>query len=323
MQILLLGGAGYIGRVVANRLKDEMHSLKIIDLFNFSNPADVAVNASIKIADTRFLDVGDFENIDVVLDLAAISNDPSAEVNRLLTRQINAGARIRAAGLAKTAGVKRYVLFSSCSVYGANDDVVDEQSRLNPLTEYAAANVEAERGVLELGEAAFTVTVFRLATVFGLSPSMRFDLVVNTMVANAFAKGRLVVTGSGRQYRPLVHVGDVAKAAVQLLGAPAAAVHGEIFNIAHANFQMTEVASHVLKGINCPAELVVDDSSIDHRNYRVTNHKAEHHFGYRAPTTISEGAKTIFEALEHGVVMRSPSTTRLNGYRTMVASIAM
>jgi nucleoside-diphosphate-sugar epimerase len=323
MQVLLLGGAGYIGRVVANRLKDEMHGIKIIDLFNFANPADVALIASIKIADTRSLKERDFENIDVVLDLAALSNDPAGELNPLVTRENNASARIRAAALAKAAGVQRYVLFSSCSVYGASEDLVDERSRLNPLTEYAAANVEAEGGVLGVGDAAFTVTVFRLATVFGLSPSMRFDLVVNTMVASAFENGRIVVSGDGRQYRPLVHVGDVAKAVAQLLGTPAAAVHGEIFNISLANFPITDVAKHVLKGIDRPVELVVDDSAIDHRNYRVTNDKAERQFGYRASTTITEGAKTIFEALKNGVVVRSPSSIRLDGYRTMVASIAM
>jgi len=323
MKVLVLGGGGYIGRVICDRLRYEDYELDVVDLFTFSSPAEVATIAKVRIADTRNLTAGDFAGVDVVLDLAAISNDPSGELNPALTREVNAEARIRAAGLAKAMGVERYVLFSSCSVYGANDAVVDEAAPLNPLTEYARSNVAAERDVLALADAGFCATALRLATAFGLSPSMRFDLVVNTMALSVFETGRLVVTGGGEQYRPLVHVGDVAQAASALLVAPPAAINGETFNLAHVNLRMRDVAAEVLKGVNRPVEMVVDAATIDHRNYRVDATKAERAFGFRADRTIAGGVAAIFKALDNGTVVQSPLAVRLNGYRALVARMAL
>lgn len=321
MRILLLGGAGYVGRVVTAALHDAGHRLTVFDLFNFSCPTELAGLAQVKIGDTRQLGVADFADIDVVLDLAAISNDPSGEINPALTREINSEARRRAAELARATGVHRYLLFSSCSVYGANDDIVDETSPLNPLTEYAVSNLKAERDILRLGSDDFCVTAFRLATVFGVSPSMRFDLVVNTMTLSVFETGGIKVTGGGNQFRPLVHVSDIAAAVETMVAKPADVVNRQIYNISHANMRMHEVAAAVVRGINHPVEIVIDDNEIDRRNYRVRNDKARDQLGFTAQRSVDAGAAAIFAALENGALTKLPSSIRLNGYRNMLSRL--
>lgn len=321
MNILLLGGAGYVGRVLVEHLHEAGHRLSVVDLFNFSRPADMTAIANVRVGDTRELVAADFAGIDAVLDLAAISNDPSGELNPNLTREVNCEARIRAATLAKSAGVRRYVLFSSCSVYGANDSVVDETAPLNPLTEYAASNARAEAGVLALCDDTFCASAFRLATVFGLSPSMRFDLVVNTMTLSVFETGRLTISGGGEQYRPLIHVADIAEAASKLIAAPTATVNGQRLNIGHANLQMQDVGAAVVRGVNRPVDVVLNTDNIDQRNYRVDAAKAEAILGFVARRTIEEAVTEIFEALASGKLKPTPATIRLNGYREMVARL--
>jgi nucleoside-diphosphate-sugar epimerase len=319
MKIMVLGGAGYVGRVLCDFLYYNEHELTVFDRFLFSKPSDLVSVGRMKVGDTRELTADDFRDVDVVFDLAALSNDPAGELNPALTREINAEARVRAAHLARRMGVQRYVLFSSCSVYGANDDLVDETTPPNPLTAYAVSNLDAERGVTELADESFCVTIFRLATVFGISPSMRFDLVVNTMTLDLFNTGCVTVTGGGQQYRPFVHVADVAKAACQFLDTPTTTVNGEIFNIAYANMQLKNLAAEVIKAANRPVELIIDDSTLDQRNYRVTNDKALADFGFQATRSIPDGVRLVLDALETGRLVPSPNCVRLNGYRSMLA----
>jgi len=322
MNIVLLGGGGYVGRVLAEQFVAAQHRVRIVDLFGFSSMAEIGARMEAVIGDTRKLQAAHLADADIVFDLAAISNDPAGELDPALTEEINAKARVRAAALAKSVGAKRYVLFSSCSVYGANDDLVDETSALNPLTAYATANVHAEQGVRKLADEDFCVSVFRLGTVFGVSPSMRFDLVVNIMVLHAFETGRLTVTGGGAQYRPLVHVADIGRAADWLTVAPVDVINGEIFNISQANLRMSEVADRVVEGVSRPVELVIDDSTIDYRNYRVSTEKARLRLGFTATHSVESGSRRIYEALESGKLLWSPSCVRLNGYREMIARMA-
>lgn len=321
MNILLLGGAGYVGTIVAKRLVSAGNNLTIIDLFYFSRQSDIEPFAHVKIGDTRDLELDDFRGMDAVVDMAAISNDPAGELNPSITELINVRARIRAAELARSAGVGRYLLLSSCSVYGANDAIVDETAPLNPLTTYARSNAEAEKRILELGDAGFCTTVFRLATVFGLSPGMRFDLVVNAMALSVFESGRLHITGGGEQYRPLVHIGDVARAVELAVTAPRAEVNRQIFNIGHVNMRMHEVAQALLTGLARPIEICVESSTLDKRNYRVATTKAEKVLGFVANQTVANGAAAIITALENGTLEATPTAIRLNGYRRMVDRI--
>jgi nucleoside-diphosphate-sugar epimerase len=139
------------------------------------------------------------------------------------------------------------------------------------------------------------------------------------MSLHLFDTGRITVTGGGRQYRPLVHVVDVAKAACQLLTAPPTPINGEIFNISHTNMRVSDVAGEVIKAANRPVELIVDDSTLDTRNYRVANDKAFERFGFRGERSITNGAEVVIAALEAGRLVASPSCVRLNGYRMMLA----
>ena len=191
MNVLLLGGAGYLGRMVAERLFDNHHRLHVVDLFAFSPAAEVAEIATVERRDTRRLEAADFTDVDVVFDLVALPHDPAGALDPTLTEAVNVDARRHAAALTKRMGVRHYVLFSSCAVYGATAAVVDETAPLDPPTVDAAADARAEAAVLGLADSGFGVTVFRLATVFGPSPGMRFDLVVNTMALDAFRHGPL------------------------------------------------------------------------------------------------------------------------------------
>ena len=318
MRIVLLGGAGYVGCVLARHLADAGHELCVIDLFQFLQPSSLATVAHVKTVDTRQLTADDFAGADAIVDLAAISNDPSGELDVEITREINTYARIRAAEAAREAGVDRYVLLSSCSVYGACDAVVDETSPLNPLTAYAASNAQAELGVLALAAPNFSVTALRLATVFGLSPSMRFDLVVNTMTLSAFSSGSITVNGGGDQFRPLIHVRDVAAAVERTLLAPPEAVGGGIFNISSRNMGMREVAAAVVAGLERSIQLNVLEETADKRNYRVDSSKMRRVLGLRADRSVGMAAATIMEALASGRLAPSPFSIRLNGYRTFV-----
>lgn len=318
MNILLIGGAGYIGSVVARRLAARGHQVRIADLFLFAKPRAYARFARTRVVDTRHLTREDFTGVDAVLNLAALSNDPAGELNPQATSLINVDARVRAARLARHAGVRRYILFSSCSVYGASEAMVDETAALNPLTAYAAANVHAEKDILELDSESFAVTVLRLATVFGVSPAMRFDLAVNAMTLGAFSKGLIRVNGDGLQYRPFIHVEDVASVVETVLGAPDQAIGGEVFNIVDFNLKIRDLAERLCALFAGAAECEFLTNNLDFRNYHVNGARAEQVLGFKAAVGLEKGASDIRAALQQGRIKADFASTRLNGYRGLV-----
>lgn len=271
----------------------------------------------------RALTLDDFRGVDVVLNLAALSNDPSGELDPRATSTINVGARVRAAALARAAGVPRYFLFSSCSVYGANEGVADETSPLNPLTAYAIANVHAEKGTLDLNEDRFSVTVLRLATVFGVSPAMRFDLAINTLTLHAFANGRLTINGDGQQYRPFVHVEDVARAIDIMLRVPAQALSGDVFNIVNFNMKIRELGERIRAQFDdlIPVEFVTNNPDV--RNYRVSGTRAADLLGFMPQIGLEQGVAGIKAALEAGLIRPNSASVRLNGYRKLVEEMQL
>ena len=323
MNILLLGGAGYVGSVIARKLAEQGHSVGITDRYLFIEPAAFERFAYTRVLDMRALTLDDFHGVDVVLNLAALSNDPSGELDPRATSTINVGARVRAAALARAAGVPRYFLFSSCSVYGANEGVADESSSLNPLTAYAIANVHAEKGTLDLNEDRFGVTVVRLATVFGVSPAMRFDLAINTLTLHAFVNGRLTINGDGQQYRPFVHVEDVARAIDIMLRVPAQAVSGEVFNIVNFNMKIRELGERVRAqfGDMIPVEFVTNNPDV--RNYRVSGARAADLLGFEPQIGLEHGVAGIKAGLEAGLIRPNPASVRLNGYRKLVEEMQL
>lgn len=319
--VLVTGAGGYIGTTLTPMLLDAGHAVRAVDRFFFGRdllpPRD---GLEILVEDTRKLTPRHFEGVDGVIDLAAISNDPSGELFQEATWAINRDARIRCAGLAKAAGVERYILPSSCSVYGAQDAaaVVDEGARTNPLTTYAKANEMAERGVLALADARFCVVALRQATVYGLSPRMRFDLAINGMTHGAWKTGKLPLMRDGSQWRPMLHVQDAARALMFVLAAEAKRVTGRIFNVGSAanNYQIGPLGALVRETV--PRDVDIEwYGDPDRRSYRVGFGRIEA-LGFRARLSATDGVAEICAALAAGTVERTPRTITLDWYKHLV-----
>jgi nucleoside-diphosphate-sugar epimerase len=259
--------------------------------------------------------------VNAVIDLVAISNDPSGEMFGAATYEINHVSRVRMAQMAKKAGVDRYILPSSCSLYGFVDAnvIVDELSATNPLSTYAKANELAELGVLPLADEGFTVVVMRQATVYGYSPRMRFDLAINGMTLGAWKNGVIPLMKDGTQWRPMVHVQDTTDVMLLLLEADANQINGQILNVGsnRNNYQLGPLGDEIANAL--PKEVTIQwYGDPDHRSYRVSFDKIEAVLGWSAQWTAARGALEIYEALEAGHISSMEQTITLNWYRELM-----
>ena len=275
-KVLVTGAGGYIGTQLVRDLVASNHQVVALDRYFFGmEPMKEFIgnqNVEILKKDIRDVQVTDFNGVDVVCDLACLSNDPAGEMDPDLTYQINRDGRILVAKTAKKAGVKKYIISSSCSVYGlGEEEKLTENSPTNPVSVYAKSTLQAEQENLNLSDANFSVTALRNATVFGLSTRMRFDLVVNLMTLTAFQKGRIIVMGGGMQWRPLVHVTDVSRAFTSVISSQK--TNGEIYNIGHSNLQIKSVAYLVRDEIQTPVEIEIAPDDADKRDYNVSFEK--------------------------------------------------
>ena len=260
MRILVTGASGYIGSVLIPKLIDQGHDITALDRFFFGDSLPENENL-IKIqSDARDFDPNLMVDKDAVIDLVAISNDPAGDVFKEATYAINHDSRARTASLAKQYGVQRYILPSSCSIYGFQDgdSMATEKSPTNPLTHYAKANEMAENAILPLADNTFCVTVLRQATVFGYSPRMRFDLAINGMTYGAWRDRSLPLMRDGDQWRPMIHVSDTADAIIFMLNQDKDLINGEIFNSGSPEnvYQLRPLAERV-------AAVVGDDVKIE------------------------------------------------------------
>lgn len=236
---LITGGAGFVGCSLVESLINNGNYVKVIDKFFFDTKFDDNKNLRILKKDVRELEVEDFEDIDIVIDLASISNDPSAELNPFLTYRINGESRGRTSRLAKEAGVYGYILASSCSVYGFNESVVNEESPVNPLTTYAYANLLAEKLVLSQSDKNFKVLVFRQATLFGVSNRMRLDLVVNGMVYSGIKNGSINILRDGNQKRPILSLRELNNRFLSIDEKVFKKYNSEVFNIGNEDLNLS------------------------------------------------------------------------------------
>lgn len=249
-------------------------------------------------ADVREVSSDVLRGVDVVVDLAAIPNDPTGDLVPDLTWQINHGARARMAKMAKEYGVPRYILASSASIYGRQSGTVDESATPNPLTVYAKANFQAERDILPLSDDKFTAVALRFSTVYGPSRRMRFDLVVNAMTLSAYSEGRIWVEGDGMQERPLVHVVDVARAIAFFIEAPSDKVSGQVFNIGSddQNYRIIDIAREVQRITGAE---VAFRGEVDRRSYRLSFAKVRS-LGWEPLYRVDDGIKQVYHELIMG-----------------------
>lgn len=274
MRVLLTGHKGYIGTVLAPMLLEAGHEVHGLDSDIFSRCTfgddPVAIPETIK--DIRDITIDDVKGFDAVLHLAGLSNDPLGDLNAELTYEINHRASVRIAALAKEAGVKRFIFSSSCSNYGAGgDDLLTEEGALNPVTPYGKSKVLVEQDVSKLADEDFCPLYLRNATAYGVSPRLRFDLVLNNLVAWAYTTGAVRLKSDGTPWRPIVHIEDISRAFVATLHAPTEKVFNRAFNVGvpGENFRIREIAEIVRDSVPGSEVSFAPDASPDTRNYRV------------------------------------------------------
>jgi nucleoside-diphosphate-sugar epimerase len=251
--------------------------------------------------DIRDLEPGDLEGFDAVVHLAALSNDPVGELNEQWTEEINHTGSVRLATLAKAAGVGRLLFSSSCIMYGMSSAVLaDESSPLDPKTIYARSKVTSERAIGELAGDGFSPVFLRNGTVYGLSPRMRFDTVLNNLVGSAITTGRVVVHSDGKPWRPVVHVRDVARAFAAVLAAPAGTIHNQAFNVGadslnHQIIELAEVTARTVPGARLEVRA---QPGADQRTYKTDFGKFARTFpGFRFERNVADGARELYEGL--------------------------
>jgi nucleoside-diphosphate-sugar epimerase len=303
-RVLITGHKGYIGSVMAPVVAQAGYEVVGLDTGYFSQCTLVRDKISIPSVakDIRSLSEDDLRGFHAVIHLAALSNDPIGNLDAGWTRQINYQASVRLAELAKAAGVERFLFSSSCIMYGMSEaQVVNEDSPLDPRTEYARSKVLAERAISALAGDGFAPTFLRNGTIYGLSPRMRFDTVLNDLVGTAATTGKVIVYSDGKPWRPVVHVQDVARAFLTVVEAPLEKVHNQAFNtgandLNHQIFELAEIAARAVAG--CKLE-VKAQTGADQRTYKADFAKFARTFPeFRFQWTAEKGAQELYQAFQ-------------------------
>lgn len=292
-RVLVTGATGFIGAVMVPMLERAGHTVTPVDL-GLYREAGFAGRAPLPDGrDVRTLEKSDLEGHDAVIHLAGISNDPVGNVDPELTYDVNHRASSRLAELARASGVRRFLFSSSCSLYGATDQpYVTETAPMSPVTPYAESKVRVEEDLRQMASDEFSPTYLRNATVYGASPALRLDLVVNSLTAWAVATGRIVLESNGTPWRPQIHVEDVAAAFLAVLETPLEVVHDEAFNVGTTaeNYQVRDIAGMVAEAVEGAELEFTPDAGPDARSYRVDFSKIENKITRFRPTwTVAKG----------------------------------
>jgi len=306
--ILVVGGAGYIGSVLCRKLLASGNRVRVLDSLIYGDSAirDLYANPRFELmtGDCRHIQsvVAALKGVRSVIHLAAIVGDPACEQNRQSALEINYAATRMLLEVARGNRVERFVFASSCSVYGATDHIMDERSKVQPISLYAETKVDSEAALLAARSDTFHPTVLRFATVFGHSPRPRFDLVVNLLTAKAHKEGVITIF-NGEQWRPFIHVSDVAEGIIAALRADIALVSGEIFNVGDSrlNHTLSDIAIKIQQAF--PSTRVENVENTDRRNYRVSFEKIRTRLGFECTTTVEAGIAEMKSAFQNNHVV--------------------
>lgn len=310
-RILVVGGGGYIGTTLVPALLEAGFYVRVFDRFYFGDDffdetlERYGDELELVRGDIRVIESQVFDGIDICVDLAAISNDPTCELNPRLTREINHLGALRVGRIASESGVDRHIFASSCSVYGHGRKLgLTERSETHPRTLYAECKLQTEKQLLELGETTdLDVVVFRFATVFGLSARMRFDLAVNLMTKRAYTDGRIDICGGGKQWRPFVHVKDVARAIITASQIDSERVAQRRFNVGsnELNYQIEHLA-YKIRDLLPGTEVEHVPTDPDVRTYNVAFDRIRDELDFQPRYGIDDGVQEIAEALANGTL---------------------
>jgi nucleoside-diphosphate-sugar epimerase len=330
--ILITGNTGYIGTVMTKFLQEQ--SFKVVGLdYNYYEECDLYPR-NIRpfkqiVKDIRDIGEKNLEGVRAIIHLAALSNDPLGEINPSLTHEINCFASVKLAKLAKRQGIPRFIFSSSCSLYGiaTDDKPLTEEGKLNPITAYARAKAEAEEGISKLADDNFHPVFMRNATVYGISPSLRLDLVVNNLVAWAYLTGKVTIMSDGTPWRPIIHIEDFCRAFLVALEAPIEKIHNQVFNVGinEENHQVKNIAKQVEKIVPDSYVEILNKTGPDERTYRVDFSKIKKTLPQFKPTwNLRKGIEELYQAYKNfGLTQKdfqSPKYVRVRWIRHLIES---
>ncbi len=312
MKVLLTGCDGYVGSVVSRKLAEKGHGVTGLDT-RYYKDCNITGFDSVNIIekDVRDVAASDLQGVDSIIHLAGLSNDPLGHLNPALTNEINFSASLRLAEMAKKAGIRKFVFASSCSMYGiSTEDVVTEKSRLEPLTEYAKSKMGVELALSKLADRNFCPVYLRCATIFGLSPKLRFDLVVNNLVGHALTENKIVVNSDGTPWRPALNVEDAARAFILALEAEEDLVRDTAYNTGSTdeNYQIRDIAVVVKRFTGC--DMVMLNKDPDSRSYRVSCDEIRKDLGFIVENPLDKGVKQLVSSLKELNLTSSDFTSR-------------
>lgn len=307
--VLVIGGAGYIGSALLPKLLKQGYSVRLLDLFVYGEEPikEFLEHPRLEVirADFRQIDkiVEAVKGVHSVVHLGAIVGDPACALNEELTIEVNLMATKMIAEICKGFRVQRFVFASTCSVYGASDDVLDERSRLNPVSLYAKTKIACERVLQQMANDDFSPVILRFSTIFGFSGRTRFDLVANLLTAKAHFDGKITVFG-GDQWRPFLHVDDAAESVMSALKAPINKVHNEVFNVGGdtLNYTLGQLGQIIANKVPT-AELLEMGQDGDRRNYRVSFNKIQKELGFETKWSLEQGIDQVLSAIVSGQVL--------------------
>ena len=310
MKCLVTGSHGFIGYFLVNELLKAGHEVTGVDIDYFPSQIfgrnDILVSSKKAIQltkDIRDITENDLIGYDAIFHLAALPNDPAGDIDPKVTEDINYLATVQLGINSKRAGVKRFIFASSCSVYGVNGEhQINENSGTYPITPYAVSKLNSERALLSMSSRSFAVSCMRNATCYGVSPRMRFDMVLNNFIAYLVTSGKIRILSDGTAWRPLIHVEDIARAYVATLESDIDNVYSEVFSIGSENFTIRNLADVARSAVNGAEIEYAKDGPKDLRSYKVNFNKFQKMTNFKPVWTVKKGARELYDAcLEYGL----------------------